>query len=293
MGGRIGWADLPTGAADAVHRQAGVPVTAVDAEHAAASGVAALLTAADGTTTFAKGQRDPAPAEAPVEDDGSWWGPSWSPVDELDLEEAVNPYVPASSPTVLWRVHAEGWHLLGFEGLRGRDCDFAPASPDLGAVVDVLAELGRVRAPDTVRMPTVWDRWGYYCDPSDEPLLTGEQLLHTDPASTNILITGPGLAHLVDWSWPAIGPSWVDVALWGMRLISTGGHSPASAWEWVARVPGWREADPVAVQVLVRAESRRWRDLTDEVPGAASIADAARVWADAIGSAPSRGLGRQ
>ncbi|MFF0746655.1 aminoglycoside phosphotransferase [Streptomyces sp. NPDC004111] len=285
MGARIGWADLPAGAAAAVHRQVGVPTKAVDAQHAAASGVAALLTAADGTTTFAKGQRDPAPApaKAPAEGGSSWWGPSWSAVDELDLEEAVNPYLPASSPAVLWRVHADGWHLLGFEGLHGRDADFAPGSPDLDAVVGVLAELGRVRAPETVRLPTVWDRWGYYCDPADEPLFAGGQLLHTDPASTNVLISAPGRAHLVDWSWPATGPSWVDVALWGMRLISTGGHSPASAWQWAARVPGWTDVDPVAVQALVRAEGRRWRDLTDEVPSAAAIADAAHTWADSVG----------
>ncbi|MFI5808736.1 hypothetical protein [Streptomyces sp. NPDC051561] len=40
-------------------------------------------------------------------------------MDELGLEEAINPYVPASSPAVLWRVYADGWHLLGFEGLLG------------------------------------------------------------------------------------------------------------------------------------------------------------------------------
>ncbi|WP_240362054.1 aminoglycoside phosphotransferase [Streptomyces sp. MBT27] len=280
---RIPWDQLPDGALQAVQQQLGGQFTAVDVEHAAASGVAAVLHQASGRLVFVKGQRDAhTTTSTPSEDDGSWWGPSWSPVDELDLEQAINPYTPGSSPRVLWRLDTDGWHLLGVEGLEGRDADYAPGSPDLAPVVAVLAELGQIPAPGSPRIPTAWDRWGYYCLPGDQERLAGNCLLHTDPASTNVVMHD-GRAHLVDWSWPAAGPRWVDTALWGMRLISTGGHTPDQAWSWASRVPGWTEADPRAVATLVRAEARRWHDLADEqVPSAAAIGEAARVWAEYI-----------
>ncbi len=282
-GGRIMWDQLPDGAVQAVRQQLGAQFTATDVEHAAASGVAAVLRQASGELVFVKGQRDiPAPVEAPPVDDDSWWGPSWSPVDELDLEEAINPYLPPSSPRVLWRLHTDGWHLLGVEGLDGRDADYTPGSHDLEPVVHALTELSQFLAPASPRVPTAWDRWGYYCSAADEELLAGAHLMHTDPASTNIVISR-GRAHLVDWSWPAAGPPWVDTALWGMRLLSTGGHTPDQAWAWSSRVPGWSEADPKALTALVRAEARRWRDLVEEqVPSAASIGEAAQAWAEFI-----------
>ncbi|MEU0989223.1 hypothetical protein [Streptomyces sp. NPDC005953] len=104
--------------------------------------------------------------------------------------------------------------------------------------------------------------------------------MHTDPASTNILVEDRGLARLVDWSWATVGPAWIDTALWGMRLVSTGGHSPEQAWQCAARVPGWTAADPKAVAVLARAEARRWHDLAGEQRATAdSIAQPADEWA--------------
>ncbi|MBD0707251.1 MULTISPECIES: aminoglycoside phosphotransferase [unclassified Streptomyces] len=297
--GRIRWDQLPEALVKAVGERLGTAFTARDAEHSAAAGVAALLDLAAGApdigpgsspspasasasgTVFVKGQRDPAPAVGTAsEEDGSWWGPGWSPVDELDLEEAVNPYLPKSAPRVLWRLDGYGWQLLAFEGVPGRGADFAPGSPDLAPVAAALAELAPLPAPPGVRLPTAWDRWGYYCAAADRGLLAGSRLLHTDPASTNILVEEGVRARLVDWSWATAGPVWIDTALWGMRLVSTGGHSPEQAWRWAARVPGWSAADPKAVATLVRAEARRWHDLAAErVPTADSIARSADEWA--------------
>uniref|UniRef100_UPI003F498532 aminoglycoside phosphotransferase n=1 Tax=Streptomyces sp. CA-136453 TaxID=3240050 RepID=UPI003F498532 len=285
--GRVGWAHLPDELVAAVEKRLGSAFTARDAEHSAAAGVASLLEVESGPPVFVKGQRElDGPAEAGPDD--SWWGPGWSPVDELDLEEAVNPYLPASAPRVLWRLHAGGWHLLAFEGVRGRDADFAPGSPDLPAVAAALDELALLPAPGAVRLPTAWDRWGYYCAEDERDLLAGSRLLHTDPASTNVLVRENGTACLVDWSWATAGPAWIDVALWGMRLVSTGGHSPEEAWRWAVRVQGWSAVDPKAVAVLARAEARRWRDLAaEQVPTADSIAESADAWASFIASRSS------
>ena len=128
-------------------------------------------------------------------------------------------------------------------------------------------------------MLSAWDRWGYYCEPQDEPLLSGHHLLHTDPAATNILI-GSDRAHLIDWSWAAVGPAWVDAALWAIRLISDGGHSPEQAHGQAERVPTFATASPKALRLLAHAEASRWEDLRDEgVPGIESVTKGARAWA--------------
>ncbi|MFE3019444.1 aminoglycoside phosphotransferase [Streptomyces sp. NPDC059256] len=281
--GRIGWAQLPEALRTAVGERLGASFTARDTAHSAAAGVASLLELESGAFVFVKGQRERAPAPvagAVLEEEDSWWGPDWSPVDELDLEEAVNPHLPPSAPRVLWRLDGHGWHLLAFEGVVGRDADFVPGSPDLEPVCAALAELAPLPAPPEVRLPTAWDRWGYYCADDDRELLAGSRLLHTDPASTNILVEDRGRARLVDWSWATVGPAWIDTALWGMRLVSTGGHSPEQAWQCAARVPGWTAADPKAVAVLARAEARRWHDLAAEQRATAdSIAQSADEWA--------------
>ncbi|MCM2393610.1 aminoglycoside phosphotransferase [Streptomyces albipurpureus] len=279
--GRIRWAQLPEAVRGAVGERLGASFTARDTEHSAAAGIASLLELESGALVFVKGQRERVPAPGAVlEEDDSWWGPGWSPVDELDLEEAVNPHLPPSAPRVLWRLDGNGWHLLAFEGVAGREADFVPGSPDLAPVCAALAELAPLPAPPGVRLPTAWDRWGYYCADGDRELLAGSRLLHTDPASTNVLVEDGGRACLVDWSWATVGPAWIDTALWGMRLVSTGGHSPEQAWQWAARVPGWTVADPKAVAVLARAEARRWHDLAAEQKATAdSIARSADEWA--------------
>ncbi|MFF3558095.1 aminoglycoside phosphotransferase [Streptomyces tsukubensis] len=265
----------------AVRERLGASFTARDTEHSAAAGIASLLDLESGELVFVKGQRERAPAAGAVlEEDDSWWGADWSPLDELDLEEAVNPHLPPSAPRVLWRLDGHGWHLLAFEGVVGRDVGFVPGSPDLAPVAAALAELAPLPAPPSVRLPTAWDRWGYYCADGDRELLDGSTLLHTDPASTNVLVEDGGRARLVDWSWATAGPAWIDTALWGMRLVSTGGHSPEQAWRWAARVPGWTAADPKAVAVLVQAEARRWHDLAAEQRATAeSVARSADEWA--------------
>ncbi|MGC0420055.1 aminoglycoside phosphotransferase [Embleya sp. AB8] len=278
---RLAWDRLPEEARDAVTSVLGVEPAAADTASGANCGASALLTLPDGRTIFVKGQRDrdPVRPDDDRDEEPGWWRPDWGPLDELDQEERVNPFLPASAPRVLWRVAVAGWHLLAFEGIDGRPADYAPGSPDLPLVADALAELGRCPTPEP-SLPTAWDRWGYWCDPADEPFLAGAHLLHTDPAASNVLIDGDR-ARLVDWAWPALGPAWIDPALWGMRLVSAGGHTPEQARARVSRTTGWRAATPNGVRALTRAEARRWEeDAANGVWGADEIAHAARAWAD-------------
>ncbi|WP_331771011.1 aminoglycoside phosphotransferase (plasmid) [Embleya sp. NBC_00888] len=280
----VGWDRLPVRVREAVRGRLGVQPVVADTVGGANCGASAVLTLPDGRTVFVKAQRErerrPAPVlvGAPAGEVSGWWGSHWEPVDELDQEERVNAFLPASAPRVLWRLEVAGWHLLAFEGIDGRHADYTPGSPDLALVVDALAELGGCPVPG-LRLPSAWDRWGYWCGPAQKHLLTGTSLLHTDPAACNVLVDGTR-ARLVDWAWPALGPAWIDAALWGLRLVSAGGHTPEQARAWVSRTPGWRDATPDGVRAFTLAEARRWdEEAADGVWGAEALAHAAHAWA--------------
>ncbi|MFI1177295.1 aminoglycoside phosphotransferase [Streptomyces melanogenes] len=260
---RLAWQQLPGAVHAAVAARIGGPYTAADTQGGANSGVAALLHPHDGGhEVFVKG--------LPVD---------YAHGDYLDTERKVNPYLPGSAPRLRWHIQAGGWRLLGFDAISGRHADLAPGARDLDLIVDALTQTGAVLAPD-IALLSAWDRWGYYCTPADEAVLTGRHLLHTDLAATNILI-GTDRAHLVDWSWAAVGPPWVDAALWAMRLISDGGHSPEQARHQAMRIPAFAAAPPQAVHLLADAEARRWQDLSDDgVPGIESVTKGSRLWAD-------------
>jgi hypothetical protein len=226
------------------------------------TGVAALLRCDDGSRIFVKG--------LPV-------GHERAP--ELEREASVNPHLPTYAPRLLWQVEAGGWQLLAFQGLDATPwADFTVDSAHLDAVTGVLGDLSSRPAPEG--LPSVWERWGHYCDPGDEGLLTGDRLVHGDPAATNFLVDGHRVAHLVDWAWAARGPAWVDAALWGYRLILDGGHTPEQARTRALGVPALARALPRAVQVLTEAEARSWEHWQDYgTEGLDKTVHAARQWA--------------
>ncbi|WTW98141.1 aminoglycoside phosphotransferase [Streptomycetaceae bacterium NBC_01309] len=285
---RTPWSELPAAVHTAIRVRLRGSYDAHPVDVGANSGTAAVLTTARGARVFVKGQNGRAPRELlqPAEhpDDGSdWWGAGWGPVDQLGEEVRINPYLPASSPTVLWRVDVADWHLVGFDYVGGRHADYGPDSPDLDAVTRALAGIAACPTPP-IPLPTAVDRWGYYCERVHRPSLVGGTLLHTDPASVNVLICEDGTdgeAHFVDWAWPAVGAPYIDTALWGMRLVAGGGHTPASAAAWVTKVPGWERVEIAAIRAFARAEANRWADLADSgTPGADTVVDAAIAWAD-------------
>ncbi|NUU20636.1 MAG: aminoglycoside phosphotransferase [Streptomycetaceae bacterium] len=279
------WQQLPAEVHIAVEKRLGSAYTVQTSDAGANNGTNATLTLTDSTRLFIKGQFGRAPREFldPVADpqDGSdWWGADWGPVDQLNEEARINPYLPAASPRVLWREEVADWHLVAFEWIDGRHADYRPGSPDIAATAQALADLGACRIPP-IPLPTARDRWGYYCDRDVRHLLDGGgTLLHTDPAEVNVLVDAHARAHLVDWAWPAVGPGWINPALWGLRLVAAG-HDFADAAAWASEIPAWAEATPGAVKAFTRAEARRWTDEADRgTYGADSLVDDVLAWAD-------------
>ncbi|MCX4679144.1 aminoglycoside phosphotransferase [Streptomyces sp. NBC_01433] len=258
---RCPWDQLPDTVHQTVARHVGGTYSAADTVGGGNSAVAVVLTTATGSV-FVKGIRA---------DDGQ--------ADELALEHRVNSYLPDLCPRVLWQTETAGWVLLAFDAVTGEHADYAPGSADLEAVITTLTALSGTPAPP-VALLNAWDRWGYYCADDDKPLFDGDSLLHTDLAATNILMND-GRAHVVDWSWAARGPAWIDPALWGIRLISDGGHTPAEATRRAREVPAFHMANPRAVAALSRAEADRWAALDAEgTPGIEGVTRGARQWAD-------------
>jgi hypothetical protein len=259
----IGWHQLPDRARKAVEDRMGARYEKAEMATGESSGVATLFFLPDGTKIFVKG--------LPVGHERAG---------ELEREAEVNPSLPDYAPGLLWRLEAGGWRLLGFEGVTGTPwADFTPGSGHLEPVAKVLRDLSTRPAPG-IGLMTAWERWGPYCDPEAEPLLTGRCLLHTDPAATNFLIAGDR-AWLADWAWATQGPGWIDAALWGFRLVLDGKQTPEQAGQWASTVPAFADAPRQAVRVLTEAEARSWEDWQAYgTTGIGRTVEAARRWAD-------------
>lgn len=201
-------------------------------------------------------------------------------IGELRAEAAVNPFLPASAPKMLWQQEAGGWLLLGFEGAHASAWAWFGADSDhLEPIAAVLAELSRWPAPREVRL-TPWERWGEYCDPADKPLLAGDRLVHSDPCATNFMIERGGRVWMTDWAWAMRGPAWIDTALWGMRLVLDGKQTCAQAAARARTVPAFAQAPREAVVVLTEAEARSWEAW--QAYGTTELEEtvkAARAWA--------------
>ena len=241
---RIGFEDLPQAARRAVEIRTGHIKAARTAGGGINSGAAALLDTERGRV-FVKGiPSDHAQAVSQAR------------------EIAIAPYLPASSPRLLWHVEAGGWVILGYEAIAGRHADYTD-SGDLVLVLDVLQELQQVIAPDLMEVKRAERRWAGYADEGTADLLAGRTLLHTDFAPHNVLIDGR--AHIIDWAWPTVGAAFIDPHVLALRLMEAG-HSAADAVNWAQRVPSWREASPSAVLAFSTAVARSWREIAEEDP---------------------------
>jgi len=195
----------------------------------------------------------------------------------LAREAQINPYVRSVSPALRWQLSESGWIILAFDVVTGTYADFAPGSPDLPAVADVVNAIGAIDCPDIARD---WreTRWDWCTD--QEHLFAGETLLYTDINPDNFLMSGSG-ASVVDWSWPTRGAAFIDPACLVVQLIAAG-HAAAEAEGWAERCTAWRTADPAAIDAFVIATIRMYRHFEnrDPAPWRKEMARAVTAWGD-------------
>lgn len=261
--GRLPYEDLPEATRHALEKRVGRNSPRADMATGDSASFSSLFWLSDEEKVFVKG--------LPLDHERA---------EELENEANVNPFLPDFAPRLLWRETAGGWLLLGFEGLTASPWAwFGDDSDHLEAIAALLGELSTCPAPDVIRL-TPWERWGEYCDPVDEPLLTGDQLVHSDPCATNFLPEPSGRVWLIDWAWAMRGPAWIDAALWGFRLVLDGKQTVEEAARLARTVPAFAAASPEAVKVLTEAEARSWEDWRDH--GMTELEEtitAARAWA--------------
>lgn len=262
---RIGWEQLPFRARNAVEALIGPVQSATTAGPGQNSAIAALLDTRQGRV-FVKGLR--------TDQRG---------VVAMQREAAINPHVRAVSPELLWRIEIDGWDLLCFEYVDGREADYAPGSADLPPLVAAVQRLAELPCPNLapVYFRPAEQRWAEAIDdPAARELLAGDTILHTDYNPANILVTGNGTIQIIDWAWPTKGAAWIDPACLIPRLIA-GGHSPASAEEVAQEFPAWVEAHPAAIDLFASALTSLWGEIARDQPTETwkqTLAASARQW---------------
>lgn len=199
--------------------------------------------------------------------------------DSLIREGLINRHVQPISPELRWQAQDDAWIVLGFEAVHARPADFTPGSPDLPAVLDLLARIGDLPLP-AVAADWPETRWDHYTTTAaDAELLRGDTLLYTDINPDNLLI-GDHASWAIDWSWPTRGAAFIDPACLIVQLIAAG-HSPDSAETQAQALPAWKNADPTAVQAFATANLRMYTTLADRNPHATwlrAMADATARW---------------
>ncbi|WP_229868984.1 phosphotransferase family protein [Streptomyces inusitatus] len=171
-------------------------------------------------------------------------------------EEWINGLVDGVGPPIRHRFERGGWLCLAFAYVEGRHVDYGPGTRDRPALTRATRRLHRLPAP-TFPVPRLSDRFAGHLSPGEADALKGSHLLHTDTNPHNVLIGRSGVAYIIDWAMPALGPAWIDaadIAVWLMAY----GHTPEEAQAWLSRSPGWRQAESAAVEAFVSATCRNW-----------------------------------
>lgn len=185
----------------------------------------------------------------------------------------------APVPRLLGALDEDGWVVLVFEEIDGRNPgpDWDPE--ELRRTVDALGEMSALLTPSPIDVPPVAERlvgftgWRdllkeYAAAEDDlawldpwalarlEPLAAieegmaalcvGDTLVNLDVRADNILITADRV-YIVDWPWAARGAAWLDLALFVPNVWMYGGPELAGI---VSGHPVLAEADPEAVRAF-------------------------------------------
>jgi aminoglycoside phosphotransferase (APT) family kinase protein len=242
-------------------------VSAVSAPGGFSPGVAARLRTSGGRRVFVKAAGpEPNPDTADMHRR------------EAEVVGALPREVPA--PRLLWSHDEDGWILLVFEDVDGRNPEEPWRPEELDRVLDALERLADLLSPSplppsSVGGPGGWnvvagghwaragrerpdrlDGWssrhleGLVELEADAALAAaGNTLLHLDLRADNVLLTPDGVA-VVDWPHARVGAAWVDLLFFAPSVAMQGGPPPE---DLLARHPKARRADPEPVTAVVAA----------------------------------------
>ncbi|MFI0421902.1 phosphotransferase [Spongiactinospora sp. 9N601] len=255
---RFQWEDLPQAVRDAIQDHAGPVVKAETAATGLMPGVAARLYLGNGGSVFLKA----CPADHPA-------------ATLYERELWAGHVLPAAVPTprLRWSSTEHGWIAMLHTFIDGRAVDLSPGSPDVPAMLGLVAELGsyltpypgddappvsgnasallakgrhlldRGTLPDQARYVAALDKW-------DVASLEGTTLLHYDLHTGNLKVVGDQV-FVLDWGFACQGAAWGEPAMLAPRLIEAG-HTPERVEELLMNLlPAWRSAPSDGVTGLV------------------------------------------
>ena len=267
-GRRIDWAGLPEAVRGFVEESLGSPVVAACTQSGGFSpGVAARLTAADGSAAFVKA-----------------CGTSLNP-DSPRLHRAeihALRLVPASlpRPELLAAYDDADWVAMLLEDVDGRHPALPWSADDAAATTAALSLLaaatGDVGLPtfaETAELLTGWDAVAAEPEGVAPELLArlpemldlqgraqevtaGSALVHWDARSDNVLLR-QGEAVLVDWAWACRGAAWLDTLLLAVDFLIQGGPDPDGYLRSTAVTAA---ADPTDLRAVVATMVGFWVD---------------------------------
>ena len=269
-GVRAEWPEVPGRVRAAVEERLGSKVeSATSLSGGFSPGVAARLGTPDGRRVFVKAVGPEPNPDSPA-----------AHRREAEIAAALPPDVPA--PRLLWSYDEgeNGWIVLAFEDVDGRN----PAEPwlpdELDRVLGALAALNDLLTPTplpqtTAGSPSDWpivaggpwrklqqerparlDGWSLRhldrlaaLEEEAPAAATGETLLHLDLRADNMLLT-PDRVVVVDWPHARVGAPWVDLLFFAPSVAMQGGPPPE---DLLSRHPHARRADAGAVTAVVAA----------------------------------------
>jgi aminoglycoside phosphotransferase (APT) family kinase protein len=269
-GVRPEWREIPERVRAAVESWLGSRVVAATSSSGGFSpGVAARLQTSDARRVFVKAVSPEPNPDSPEMHRR-----------EAEVVAALPPEVPA--PRLLWS-HDEGedgWIVLVFEDVEGRNPAEPWRSDELDRVLGALTDLAETLTPSPLPDDKVesvggwsvfagrhWERLGRerpvgldgwslrHLDRLAElearasEAAAGDTLLHLDLRADNMILT-PDRVVVVDWPHVRVGAPWVDLAFFAPSVVMQGGPRPE---ELLSRYPPAGYADDDAITAVVAA----------------------------------------
>jgi aminoglycoside phosphotransferase (APT) family kinase protein len=269
-GVRLQWADLPEHLRGVIEDRLGSRVVSARSQSSGFSpGVASRLTTDSGQRVFVKAVNAEPNAQSP----------------EFHRREArIVPALPADSPVprLLWS-HDEGddgWVVLVFEDVEGREPSIPWRSEELNRVMNAIVRLSDALTPSPLdeEFASTTTNWGIFrigwwqrieyeepvglddwsrrnlasliaLEAGASQAVAGNTLLHLDLRADNLLVTDERVL-VVDWPHARIGAPWLDIAFFVPSVRMQGGPPPHEVF---ARHPAARDADPDAVNAALAA----------------------------------------